>query len=254
VLSRPPEGEPGWWRFAPTPPIPPWLSRLAAGSFSGSALSWPRARRDPLEVTIEAFWPAAGQLERVKLAELLKQALRYYEGTLGVPYPYGVCNLVFGPISPALAYSASGLIIIQDQVLDEDPDALFMATVVAHELAHAWFGGLVTMPGDQMWLDEALTTYISRTAVAQIIPGAAPWATATSAALPDASYATDATAIRRLEDVIGPQAVLDGLGTLLRRHAHGDATKDDLIRYWSQASGHDLRGWADEALLPGEGD
>jgi len=139
-------------------------------------------------------------------------------------------------------------------VLDEDQDDLFMATVIAHELAHAWFGGLVTMPGDQMWLDEALTTYISRTAVAQTIPGATPWATATSAMLPDASYASDAAAIRRLEDVIGPQAVLGGLSTLLRRHAHGDAAKEDLIRYWSQASGHDLRGWADETFLPGEGD
>ena len=251
VLSRPSDGEAGLWRFAPTPAIPPWLASFCAGCWSGSALSCEQDRGDPLPVTVQAAGSAGARLDHRYLADLLTRPLRYYQRKLGVRYPYGTCDLVFGPISPALAYSATGLIIVQDQVLADEPDALFMATVVAHELAHAWFGGLVTMSRADAWLDEALTTYISRAAVAQTVPGATPWDGATSAALPDQDYARDAAAIRHLEDLIGPQAVLDGLGAWLRRHAHGEATKDDLVRCWSQASGQDLRAWAFETLRPG---
>jgi aminopeptidase N len=257
AVSRPPAGEPGIWRFAPTAPIPPWLSRLCAGSLSGSALTVGRDGAPPLPVTVQAVPSVAAFGEPGLITDLLRQALHFYESTLQVPYPYGKCDLVFGPISPALAYSVPGLILIQDQVLEPSPQAssaLYLATVVAHELAHAWFGSLVTMPRDQMWLDEALATYISRTALAEIFPGTTPWAASMSAALPDDYYARDAAAIRDLENLIGQPAVIDGLSTLLHHHAHGQATQDDLVRYWSQASQHDLREWAAESLVPAERD
>jgi len=250
VLGRPADGEAGLWRFAPTPAIPPWLASFCAGCWSGSALSCERDQGDPLPVTVQVAGSAGARLDHGYLAELLQRPLRYYERSLGVRYPYGTCDLVFGPLSPALAYSASGLIIVQDQVLAEEPDALFMPMVLAHELAHAWFGGLVTLHRADAWLDEALTTYISRAAVAHTVPGAAPWDAAVAAARPDASYARNAAAVRHLDDVIGPQAVLAGLGAWLRRHAHGEATKDDLVRCWSQASDQDLRGWALATLRP----
>lgn len=258
VVSRPPEGDPGIWRFAPTAPIPPWLSSFCAGPYSGSALLCERDRGHPLPVAIQALPSAAAILEPMRILDLLRQPLRYYERHLGVPYPYGKCDLVFVPAFPDLAYSVPGLVVIQDQVLKEDQQAsasLYMATVIAHELAHAWIGGLVTMRRTaDMWFDEALTTYISRAALAEILPGTTPWEASTSAALPDHGYAREAAAIRQLEGLIGRQAVIDGVGTLLRHHAHGSATKDDLVRYWSQASGHDLRKWAAKVLIPASGE
>jgi aminopeptidase N len=254
LVARPPEGDPGRWRFAATARIPTWLSAFWAGPYEGLAAACERDTGDPLPVTIQAIPSAAARLEPGRILELLRQPLRYYERSLGVRYPYGKCDLVFVPALTDLAYSVPGLIVLQDQVLAEDQPAgagLFLPMVIAHELAHAWIGGLVTMHRrEEMWLDEALTTYLSRTALADIMPGATPWAAATSATLPDDYYARDAGAVRQLESLIGREAVLAGLGLLLRRHAHGTATRDDLVRCWSQASGRDLRDWAAETLNP----
>jgi len=252
VISRPLEGDPGRWRFALTDPIPPWLSSLCVGPYSGSALRCQRDGRDPLPVTIQAVPSAATDLEPSRILDLLRRSLRYYERNLGVPYPYAKCDLVFVPGLEALAYSVPGLIVIQDQVLKSQPapSAYYLAAVIAHEFAHAWIGGLVAMRSwEDMWLDEALTTYLSRTALAEIFPGMTPWEASTSASLPDDAYAGDAKAVRELEDLIGRHAVIGGLGTLLRRNAHGSATREDLVRCWSQASGRDLGDWAATTLV-----
>jgi aminopeptidase N len=227
VTARPPEGRPGTW-------LTSFCAGPLAGAGAGAEAASAPDRESALPITVRAIPSAAARLSG-ELLDLLRQSLRFYERALGVPYPYAKCDLVFGPVSPALAYSVTGLILIQDEV-----EAATLPIVIAHEFAHAWFGGLVSMPAEHAWLDEALTTYISRTALAEIVPGSTPWATP---GLPDDDYATDAAAIRQLEDRIGQPAVLNGLTTLLRRHAHRQATRDDLVGYWSQACGHDLSGW-----------
>jgi aminopeptidase N len=255
AVARPRPGEAGTWRFAPTAPIPPWLSAVCAGPWSSAAFACGRPGDRALPVTVHALPAPAAQPQAARVAELLAEPLRFYEDTLGVPYPYGQCDVVFVPELPDLAYSVPGLIVAQDLVLGEDPPGnggLYLATVLAHELAHAWLGSLVTMrrAGDQ-WLDEALATYLSRAALAALHPGLTPWDEAVSVTLPDHGYATGAAVIRQLEEQIGPAAVADGLGLLLRRHAHGSVTTGDLARCWSQASGQDLSGWAARAQRPG---
>jgi aminopeptidase N len=253
VVARPAGGKAGLWRFAPTTPLAPSLFSVCAGPFCGPALACARDQGQSLPVAIRALPPAAALLEPGAVLELVRQPLRYYERTLGVPYPYGKYDLVFVPQFPALAFSAPGLVTVQDQVLQarEGTPPYYLAAVIAHELAHAWFGGLASMRHrDDTWLVEAITTYLSRTALENILPGTTPWAESTSPTLPDHSYAGDAAAIRQLETLIGRQAIILGLGSLLRRHAHSTATKDDLIRGWSQASGRDLRTWAAKTLIP----
>jgi aminopeptidase N len=255
VVARPRPGEPGTWRFAPTAPIPPWLSAVCAGPWSGEAFGCERAGAAPLPMTVRAIPAEAARPHAARVAELLSRPLRFYERSLGVRYPYAQCDVVFVPELPDLAYSVPGLIVAQDQVLSEDPPAgpgLYLATVLAHELAHAWLGSLVTMrrAGDQ-WLEEALTTYLSRAALAAIRPGFMPWDAAVSVTLPDHGYATGAAVIRQLDEQIGPAAVAGGLGILLRRHAHGSVTTDELVRCWSQAGGRDLSAWAAGALRSG---
>jgi aminopeptidase N len=69
---------------------------------------------------------------------------------------------------------------------------LYIAAVIAHELAHAWFGGLIDIrQGEDSWLIEALTTWISRAALEQARPGTDPWAPPVSQSLPDHVYARD---------------------------------------------------------------
>jgi aminopeptidase N len=254
LTSRPGDNETGIWQFAATPPIAPYLSSFCSGRYVGPAFVCPRDDDLPLPVTVNARPPVAALAEAVVSPELVVQPLRYYERVLGAAYPYLKCDLVFVPQYRALAFGAPGLVTIQEQVLTQsikDESGLYPAAVVAHELAHAWFGGALDMSeSDDGWLIEALTTYISRTALEEIHPDIDPWDASTSQTLPDHAYVKYAAPIRQLAQLISTQAVLDGLSSLLHDHMHGCVTKGDVIRSWSQAGGRDLREWAAEKLTP----
>ncbi len=101
-----------------------------------------------------------------------------------------------------------------------------------------------------MWLQEALATYISRSALSQTQPGSEPWSAATSVSLPDHAYASDAAALWQLEELIGRPAVMSGLASLMNHQAHRTITIDDLTGSWSRTGGRDLRRWAAETLVP----
>lgn len=244
----------GWWKFATTHPIAPPVASICAGPFSGLAFTCQRHPHLPLPVTVNALPSAVAHLEFTASAELVRQPLAYYEHGLGAALPYGKCDFVFVPAFPKRAFGAPGLVTIRDTELaahQADGTGLHLALVMAHELAHQWFGGIIDLCGrDDSWLIEPLTTYISRTALEEIHPGTTPWTPAVSQALPDHAYAPNAATIRHLEELIGREAVLTGLRELLHRHAHGCTTKDDLVRYWSRASGTNLRSWATEMLKP----
>ena len=253
AVGRPPGGEGGVWRFAPTSPLAPYLFALCAGPGEGMVLAADSDRGQPVPLTIWAPLASGDLLPAEMFAELVRQPLRYYEAALGVRYPYPKCDLVFVPAYPALAFGAPGLMTFQERLLEpsETRPLLYLASVMAHELAHAWVGGLVDMRYDRdMWLQEALVTYVSRSALAETQPGCAPWSATTSACLPDQAYADDAAALSELGELIGQPAVMSGLGSLMTHHAHGTITIDDLARSWSRASGRDLRRWATQTLIP----
>lgn len=255
AVSRPADGSGGLWKFETTHPIAPYLSSFCAGSFSGPAFTWEGERHRRLAVTANALPPAVAALEAAVSQEMFKQPLSYYERSLGTPYPYGKCDFVFVPGYRGLAFGAPGLVTVKEQVITEPPKGkheLYLPTVIAHELAHAWFGGLITFgPPEDEWLEEAITTYVSRAALEEACPGAALWESAASEGLPDHAYASDAAAIRGLEHLISRQAVLAGLCDLLHHHAHGLVSKGDLVQCWSRAAERDLRPWAAETLIPG---
>jgi aminopeptidase N len=244
VLARPAAGAAGRWDFAPTPPIAPYLSSICAGPFCGCAFTCRRGDGASLPVTFSALPAAAARMESMVSPELIQQPLRYYERVLGTAYPYAKCDLVFVPAYIPLAFGAPGLVTIQQRVLDlaaGDESGLYLAAVVAHELAHAWFGGLTDIPDRHGgWLFEALPTYLSRIALEESRPGLDLWQEPASGMLPDHDYAGFAARIRQLAERIGSQAVLDGLRILLREQAGRCVTSDDLIRCWSRASGQEL--------------
>jgi aminopeptidase N len=254
VTARPEDGEAGLWTFAATPPIPPYLFSFCSGPFARRAFTCSRGQGLPLPVTVNALPAAAAILDIVMNSVLACQPVAYYERGVGVPYPYAKCDFVFVPGYPGLAFGAPGLVTIGEHVLTKVHDGehgLYLPTVIAHELAHAWFGGLIQFqPGGDEWLEEAITTYVSRSALEAAYPQASPWSAGTSQALPDHAYAADAATVKRLEAVIGQQAVFKGLHDLLRRPAHGWATRDDLVECWSRASERNLRGWAADTLMP----
>lgn len=254
VEFRPANGGAGVWKFATTHPIAPYLSSICAGPFAGLSFTWEDQQRRPVPITANALPPATAALEAAVSQDLFRRPLAFYERNLLTPYPYGKCDVVFVPGYSGLAFGAPGLITVKEQVITDPPKGkheLYLTAVIAHELAHAWIGGLIAFqPPQDGWLEEAITSYISRAALEEACPGAALWEAAISRTLPDHSYARNAAIIRQLEQLIGRPAVLTGLRDLLRHHAHGLASKDDLVTYWSRAADRDLRQWAADTLTP----
>jgi aminopeptidase N len=253
MVAGPAAGDEGVWRFTPTPPLAPYQFAFCASPEPVAVLGAVVDRDPPLMLTVWTPAATSDPLAADMLVELVRRPLRSYAEALGVPYPYPKCDLVFVPRFPGLAFSPPGLATLQDQLLkpSENRPALYLGCVLAHELAHAWFGGLLDLShDDDMWLQEALATYISRTALEETQPGSSPWAPDTSASLPDHAYAKDAQLLRQLEVLIGRPALMNGLAALMRRYSHATISRDALVRSWSQSSGEDLRSWAAETLIP----
>jgi aminopeptidase N len=254
MVVRPADGDEGVWRFTPTPPLAPYLFAFCASPEPVAVLGAVVDRDPPVKLTVWTPAASSDPFDAEMLIGLVRRPLRYYADALGVRYPYPKCDLVFVPRFSPMAFSPPGLATLQDQLLkpSENRPALYLECVLAHELAHAWFGGLLDLRDeDDMWLQEALVTYISRTALEETQPGSTPWAPDTSASLPDHAYAKNAALLRQLEELIGRPALMNGLAALMRRYSHGTISTDDLVRSWSQSSGEDLRSWAAETLMPG---
>ncbi|HSZ40614.1 MAG TPA: M1 family aminopeptidase [Trebonia sp.] len=256
LASRPAGDAAGAWRFAATQPLAPFLSSFCAGNYASSAFSCPRDDEPPVPVTVNARPAMRESVNTLLRPELVSGPLRYYERVLAAAYPYLKCDLVFVPRYRPLAYGAPGLMTIQEQVLAkaaDDTSGLYLAVVLAHELAHAWFGGMFCTYESDGWLIEALTTYLSRRALGELHPGIDPWDASLSTELPDHAYGEYAAPVRQLAELIGTQAVLDGLTGLMRDRPHACVTKGDVVRSWSRAAGRDLRAWAAETLVPAVG-
>lgn len=159
-----------------------------------------------------------------------------------------------------------------------DPDDDFAALVCAHEVAHLWFGCYVGLHWwDDVWLDEAMATYLCYSAEVDVLAAAQPWtafcywakqsayqadelpsrlpvsspvdSAADALAKPGALvYSKGASVVRQFGALIGPDALHAGLHDYMTRYGPGTAAMDDIVACWSRAAGRDLAGWADQWL------
>ena len=106
-----------------------------------------------------------------RFAGLARQALEHYERTLGVPCPYPKYDIGFVPRLNATAISIPGLMLVNENLLARmaDPDDDLRVMICAHEVAHLWFGCHVISARwwDDLWLDEAMASYVSYLAMAE---------------------------------------------------------------------------------------
>jgi aminopeptidase N len=246
LAGRSSDGTAEVWTFAPTRPIAPYLFSMCAGLSAGPAFACARSDGSLVPVSTYALPSAAGQLAGALTGELFQQPLSFYERSLGVPFPDRKWDNAFVPEFTPLAFGAPGLVTVREAVLSQQDDPeIYLATVFGHELGHAWFGGVAEFqPATDEWLEEAVVTYISRSALAARYPDVDPWSARTSPMLPDDAYAPGGARVRQLETMIGRQAVMEGLGRLVRNAAYRAVSRADLVRSWSAASGRELSDWA----------
>jgi aminopeptidase N len=271
----------GVYTFTPVSGMRPYDLTFCAGPFSAAA----RTQAGRTEVTVRHRHSLLGQAAVASLPQFAgyaRDAIAWYADRLGVPCPYPAYDIVFVPDLAAMALSVPGLMVVNERLLGRlaGADDQRSAMICAHEVAHLWFGCLVGPRWwDDVWLDEAIATYLSYAALAAIAgvseslswTGFAytdkPWAYDADA-LPSRQpvsspvstarlgrdkpygilYAKGASVIRALGALIGDDALRRGLGDYLSRFAFSSATLDDLVGCWSRASGQDLAGWAEQWL------
>lgn len=254
-------------RFAPTPKMSTYLLAFIVGKFDYIE---GRSKRG---VVVRVF-ATPGKIKQAKFAlEVAKKSLDFYEDYFAIKYPLPVLDLIAIPDFSAGAMENWGAITYREIALLVDPDHSSLAVkqrvalTIAHEIAHQWFGNLVTMNWwTDLWLNEGFASYAEYMAVDHIFPQWKMWeqfmvgdfATAleldalksthpieVSVKHPreideifDAvSYSKGASIIRMLAGYIGPKNFQNGLRTYLKKHAYSNASTADLWKAFEKASG-----------------
>ncbi len=205
------------------------------------------------------------------------KVLDYYDEYFGTPYPLPKCDLVACPDFAAGAMENWGLITFREAALlvDEDDTPAdtrqHVAQVIGHELAHQWFGNLVTMEWwDHLWLNESFANWMEHYSTAHFYPEWHIWeqysATDQQAAFsrdglasvqavqqhvnhpdeiatlfdPAIVYAKGGSLIRMLHEYLGAGTFCAGLRIYMKRHAYANTTTADLWKALAEASGKDI--------------
>lgn len=194
------------------------------------------------------------------------KCLDFYNDYFGIPYPLDKCDMIALPDFASGAMENWGCVTYRESCMLVDPDNTslptkqYVAMVVAHELAHQWFGNLVTMRWwTDLWLNEGFASWIEYLAVDAIFPEWHMWTqfhadevaraldldsleNTHSVEVPipnpeeirtifdNISYAKGASVIHMLHEYMGAEKFRDGLRHYLKIHKYGNTDTDDL---WS---------------------
>ena len=267
----------GWKRhaFKETRPLPSYLVALAVGPFDVVDGGTAGANRTPLR-----YFAPRGRGAEVRYAkQSTPRFLEILEDYFGSPYPFEKLDSVSVPQVPFGAMENVGMITYGSTLLLATPHeetARFQrsyARLAAHEIAHMWFGNLVTLAWwDDIWLNEAFASWMEEKVLARYRPewsdGYRQSLTRTRAIDADrlASARMIANPVRVKGDVVGafdsitydkgsqvlemfegwftPQKFREGVRLFLRRHAWGTATSQDFFRALGEASGREERALA----------
>ena len=267
----------GAWQFAPTKPISTYLATLFAGPFHAVT-----DEHDGIPLALYARAALAEQLDAQaeELFTITKQCLDRYHEMFEIRYPFGHYQQAFAPEFNFGAMEYPGLVVFRDDMIHRsavtDSQREYRANVIAHEMAHMWFGDLVTMAWwDDLWLNESFAEYLGTRVAAEATAFPLTWTTfamqrkawglradqhpSTHPVAPvevadtdqallnfdGISYAKGAAVLRQLVAWVGDEPFRAGLNEHFAAHAYGNATLADLLGALAKASGRDLSGWAE---------
>ncbi len=270
------------WRFWPTPPLPTYLFAVVAGEYHvvRGTHTTPRGQVIPLGLACRAS--LAEYLDAADILDTTRRGLDYYPGLFETDYPFAKYDQVFVPEYSVGATENAGCVVFSDRLLFRSrvPDSGYelRATVILHEMAHMWFGDLVTMRWwDDLWLNESFAEFAAAEAAAEATRYTGAWTTfaggrkawgydqdrlpsthpvaAEVATLTEAianfdgiSYAKGASVLRQLLARIGRERFFDGVRAYFAGHAWANATLADWLAALEASSGTSLTGWAEAWL------
>ena len=274
-------GEKNVHTFATTAPMSTYLVALIAGPYT----RWDDVYADEYgEIPLGLFCRAslAPFMDAERLFTETKQGFGFYHSNFGVPYAFGKYDQLFVPEFNAGAMENAGAVtFLEDYVFRSKVTRASYerrAETVLHEMAHMWFGDLVTMRWwDDLWLNESFATFASVLCQADATEYSEAWTTfanvekswayrqdqlpsthPVAADIPDLhavevnfdgiTYAKGASVLKQLVAYVGLDHFLAGLRDYFTAHAFGNATFDDLLGALERASGRDLSDWGRQWL------
>lgn len=273
--------ENGVHTFVTTPRMSTYLVALIAGPYA----EWKDSYTDehgeiPLGIYCRAS--LAQHMDAERLFTQTKQGFGFYHKNFGLPYAFGKYDQLFVPEFNAGAMENAGAVtFLEDYVFRSKVTRASYerrAETVLHEMAHMWFGDLVTMTWwDDLWLNESFATFASVLCQSEATEFTEAWTTFANAEkswayrqdqlpsthpiaadIPDLAavevnfdgitYAKGASVLKQLVAYVGLEQFLAGLRDYFRAHAYGNATFDDLLAALEKASGRDLSNWGQQWL------
>lgn len=280
-----------------TYPLSTYLTAVCAGPYvvrhdqwTGTLTHHPEtpegqpAPDEKLEIPLGVYTRAsiAEHLDAERIFTETKQGFDYYHRNFGFAYPYGKYDQVFVPEFNAGAMENAGCITIRDEYVFTSKATHYRyerrADTILHEMAHMWFGDLVTMRWwDDLWLNESFATWASAMSQAEETEYDTAWVTfaqvekawaysqdqlpTTHPISTDASdietvdqnfdgitYAKGASVLKQLQAYVGRENFFAGVRRHFAAHAYDNATFADLVESLEAASGRDLSQWANQWL------
>ncbi|MFT4283809.1 MAG: aminopeptidase N [Protaetiibacter sp.] len=262
------------WHFDPTPRISSYITALVAGPYEvvRSELTSSDGRTIPLGVF--ARKSLFGYLDADYVFDITRKGFAYFEEKFGYPYPFAKYDQLFVPEFNAGAMENAGAVTFTETYVfrSKVTDAIKERRVVTilHELAHMWFGDLVTMKWwNDLWLNESFAEWASTIATAEATEWTEAWATfqamekswayrqdqlpSTHPVVADIrdlddvqvnfdgiTYAKGGSVLKQLAAWVGIDAFFAGVGAYFRAHAYGNTELADLLRELEKSSGRDL--------------
>jgi aminopeptidase N len=272
------KGDDGRWRFAPTQPISTYLAAVVGGPLHSV-----HAEHDGIPLGVHCRRSLARHLDAEEILDITRRALDRYHELFDERYPFAKYDQAFVPELNFGAMENPGCVTFRDEFIFRsavtETERETRAMVIAHEMAHMWFGNLVTMRWwDDLWLNESFAEYMGYQVVTETTRFTTAWTgfaierkptgydadqrrsthpvaaegiddtAAAQTSFDGISYAKGASVLRQLVAWLGDEAFFAGINAHFTRHRFGNATMADLLDALAATSGRDVHAWAERWL------
>ncbi|MGC5342441.1 aminopeptidase N [Streptomyces sp. AM 4-1-1] len=270
------------WRFAETKPISTYITAVVAGPYHHVTDLYKRTFDDGTELEIPLGAMCRKGLARHFDADdiflVTKQGLDFFHDNFDYPYPFGKYDQAFVPEYNLGAMENPGCVTFREEYIFRgnvtSSSYESRANVILHEMAHMWFGDLVTMRWwDDLWLKESFADFMGSFSMVEAtrftngwitfannrkawayradqLPSTHP-VTADIRDLEDAklnfdgiTYAKGASVLKQLVAYVGRDAFLEGARRYFKQHAYGNTRLGDLLSVLAETSGRDMTAWS----------
>jgi len=260
-------------QFVTTEPMSTYVTALVAGPYHVV-----RDHHDGIDLGLYCRSTLAEYLDADRLFTETRQGFDFFHRAFGVRYPFGKYDQLFVPEFNAGAMENAGAVTFREEHIFRSRVTRYLyerrCETLLHEMAHMWFGDLVTMRWwDDLWLNESFATWASVAAQVSATEYTSSWTTfanvekswayvqdqlpsthpiaadmvdlaAVEVNFDGITYAKGASVLKQLAAYVGYEQFLAGLREYFAAHAFGNATLEDLLTALERSSGRDLRTWA----------